>query len=262
MRRWITSMLAALVVAMPLLALDKSADEKGNDRATQFKALQKDFQKSAEDATKQLRKATTQEEFQKIVSELSKEYTPRIVKLAKSDPKDKVSGDVLFWAITNVPLDGGKVYDLLAENWVTDARIKRVCERMAQSPDEDAQKLLRKVSEENKDKAIQGLAYFALAKMSETRSQNKGDVKASEEAEKLFERLNKDFAEVKTARGTIGDQAKSSLMDIRARGVGKKMPNLESENLQGKKAQLKDYKGKIVVVDIWATWCGPGHDSA
>jgi len=35
------------------------------------------------------------------------------------------------------------------------------------------------------------------------------------------------------------------------------VPNIESEDLKGSKVQLKDYKGKVVVLDIWATWCVP-----
>jgi thiol-disulfide isomerase/thioredoxin len=39
--------------------------------------------------------------------------------------------------------------------------------------------------------------------------------------------------------------------------VGKKMPALTSQDLDGKKVKLSDLKGKVVVVDVWATWCGP-----
>lgn len=258
MRRWIASVLALSMMAMPLLALDKSADEKGNDRTTQFKQLQKDFQKAAVQARKDLERAKTQEDFHRIVGKLGKEYTSRIVKIVEDDPKDKVSGEILFWAVNNVPLEGTKAFDLLAENWASDDRIKTVCQRFAQMPDDAAEKLLEKVIDDNKDKGAQGLACFALAQIKKEQSDSKGDKTAAGDAEKLFEKLGKNYAEVKSPQGgTLGDQAKSFLDDLRVRGVGKKMPNLHGETLKGKKAQLKDYQGKVVVLDIWATWCGP-----
>jgi thiol-disulfide isomerase/thioredoxin len=36
-----------------------------------------------------------------------------------------------------------------------------------------------------------------------------------------------------------------------------KAPKLSLRDLQGKKRQLSDLKGQIVVVNFWATWCGP-----
>lgn len=37
----------------------------------------------------------------------------------------------------------------------------------------------------------------------------------------------------------------------------KKAPNFALKTLEGKTVKLSDYKGKIVLIDFWATWCPP-----
>ncbi len=38
---------------------------------------------------------------------------------------------------------------------------------------------------------------------------------------------------------------------------GKPAPKFTLEDLSGKKVSLADYKGKAVLLNFWATWCGP-----
>lgn len=38
--------------------------------------------------------------------------------------------------------------------------------------------------------------------------------------------------------------------------VGKKAPNFTLKNLEGEEVSLEDYRGKIVLLNFWATWCG------
>jgi cytochrome c biogenesis protein CcmG, thiol:disulfide interchange protein DsbE len=37
----------------------------------------------------------------------------------------------------------------------------------------------------------------------------------------------------------------------------KKAPDFTFKNLDGKEISLSDYKGKVIMVNFWATWCGP-----
>ena len=47
--------------------------------------------------------------------------------------------------------------------------------------------------------------------------------------------------------------------DMRASGLGenKPAPDFSLQDINGQTVKLSDYRGKTVVLNFWATWCGP-----
>jgi len=81
------------------------------------------------------------------------------------------------------------------------------------------------------------------------------------EREVLLERVAEDFTDVEYVEGgrtrLLGKVAEGILIGMRTLGIDKKVPEAESQDLDGKKVRLSDLKGKVVVLNFWATWCGP-----
>ena len=70
------------------------------------------------------------------------------------------------------------------------------------------------------------------------------------------------FAQLRRSGAEPGSLAKAYGFSIgtfgaRAEAVSKPAPDLLGEDLDGKALALSTYRGKVVVLNLWASWCGP-----
>ena len=58
----------------------------------------------------------------------------------------------------------------------------------------------------------------------------------------------------------IGGAAAPDILPVVGRNgvkLGEPAPNFQLRDLQGRLVTLSDLRGKVVLLNFWATWCGP-----
>lgn len=264
MQRWI-SVLAVLCFAGAGLAQPDTDELTPGQKALQDivkelngaqGVLVKEF-RAAEDAQEK-------EAIRKKFFDLVEKTMPRVLQVAIDFPKDAAAEEALFMILRrpgNNPL-GKKALDLILANHLDSPRLSQVCASLADDGAPGAT-ALEAILAKSPHAGVQGAASLALGKnfirQYETAWIAK-DGKANEyadKARKILEQADAKFGDQTVGRGTLASAVKSALYQLDHLTVGKKAPEISGDDIEGQPLKLSDYSGKVVVVNFWASWCGP-----
>jgi hypothetical protein len=269
MNRTALGILGLLVVVPALWALDdpkdkdKTKPKSGKPPTPQeaYQAIEKEYQKAQQDFFKAYQAAKTNEEKQKIYEKQYpkvEDYASRFLELAEKHAKDPVAEKALTWIVQNAwhTPPGQKAMGILVRDHIESKNLGPVCQSLVYSSSPEAEKSLRQILEKNPHKEVRGQACFSLAQYLKNQSERGGpnQEKVAKEAENFFDLTIEKYGDIKSFQGTLADNAKSALFEIRHLGIGKAPPDIEGEDIDGKKLKLSDYLGKVVVLDFWGNW--------
>jgi hypothetical protein len=251
--------------AEKVAAVRKSIDEalsKARTASTEAQKAAKDKDAKDED------KKEKQEAFQKALSEYQKamrDAGPKYLALAKEFPADPAALDAIQQAMQSGR--GGLSADaikIVKEHHLKSPKLAGLIQSLMNDESPAGEELLKAIAAESTENSVKGPAMYALAsrkveKLTGYDSQaTKADYdKVKPEVEKALDAVAKDYAEVSFGRGKLGDQVKrlqTQMEKVAARLIGMPAPEIEAEDVDGKKFKLSDYKGKVVMIDFWGDW--------
>lgn len=200
-------------------------------------------------------------------------FAPRFLAFAEKNPQDASAIESLLFAMQTSGGANGKsgIYQqalkMVRSGYLDSPNIKKMFSMLAHSNDEESIQTLKEVIAKHPDRKVQAQACKKLASGLENAAQQATMIQNNPEMRKNFEaQVDKNFVEKlllnaeknKKEAAELTKLVQDKYSDIFPNlSVGQPAPEVVNKDLDGKTVKLSDLKGRVVVLDIWATWCGP-----
>jgi AhpC/TSA family len=244
------------------------ADEpKPPTPAEEFQAILKEAQQAQEEFRKAYGAAKTDEERQRVLKESgtkssvnSPYFADKFLELIRNHPKDPAALDAFrrLLAMGDGP-QNREAAKLVIDHWIENERIADVCKTLVYYSGDAGDTLLRAAIVRSPHRNVQGYARFCLALSLKTRADRWGNGQPADrkplerEAEQLLQQVLDKYADLNYSQ-TLARSPEAELFELRHLAIGKVAPDIEAEDLDGKRMKLSDYRGKIVLLDFWGSW--------
>jgi hypothetical protein len=174
-----------------------------------------------------------------------------------------------------------KAFEIIQRDHIRSDKLGPFCQRVSYGFCKEYETFLRMVLAKNPHRNIQATACLSLGHFLNGRLQRLDLVKkrpelarefaglygkdylaellrqdrdnAAREIETVFEQAAQKYEDVKlSGDDTVVQRARAELFEIRNLTVGKEAPDIAGEDQDGKPYRLRDYRGKVVLLDFWS----------
>ena len=248
-----------------------------------------------QDAVKKIY-ASKNEADEKVATEEFMALRPALVAealaLAEAHPGDPADVDAWTWVVHNggpAPEARTRALNLLRREGIHSDRLGEACRWAANTFGMQAiegERLLREAIEANPHREIRGRANFYLAELLEARADTLRGLDAAppeykkafgeealrimaarpvddidRESGTLYDLVARDYADLASIRPgkTLGEVAEGRAYKLRNLAVGKSVPEISGEDVEGRPLKLSDHKGKVILLTFSGQWCPSCH---
>ncbi len=265
---------ASLTWLIGILTAPAWADDAPADVPAELTALKAEFQ-AANTKFREEQKAKGPNAIYRAEDSPDPAFAPRFLQFAQDHPDSPEALPALNLALQtaiSARKDGGDVWtgalQLIRDRYVADPAVRRFYRSLSFASDDPAgEAVLREIFAKNPDRDTRGGAAQCLVKRVERTAQLADRIRSSPESLKDYQeregkaKLDEVLASGDRAKAqveTLKDSFRADYADFfPAIAIGQPAPEVVLHDVNGGEVRLSSMKGKVVVLDIWTTWCGP-----
>ncbi len=239
----------------------KDEDEQSNEEI--YAEMKARFEKTETKLSKKIEDAKTEVLAELLTDErgsLMNLYAKGLTRLAQTKPAESIVPPMLNEVLKFSATDLEPILEIIIKYHAASDAFAEGIMNLEATPPKNLSAFLKAIIAKNKDANCLGAAHYTLGLDAKNRAKSGDEAARAEAAEHLAIVVAK-YADANPDddMDKLGKRAAKALAGVKNLAnlvVGKVAPEIRGKDLDGKPMKLSDFRGKVVLVDFWATWSG------